>query len=63
MMTKHNVPPRVYITEEEHVKLVLQSSDRRTVLTSFGGNRVWLDNVPVNAWAFALLAEWRGLKT
>lgn len=63
MMTKHNVPPRVYVTEEEHVRLVSQSSDRQTVLTSFGGNRVWLSDVPANAWAFALLAEWRGVKT
>lgn len=61
-MSTHNIPAKVYITEEEHVKLVLQSSDRQTVLTSFGGNKVWLDNVPTNAWAFTLLAEWRGLK-
>jgi hypothetical protein len=58
---QHNVPPRVEITQEEHVKLVTLSSAERTVLASFGGNRVWLDNVPSNAWVFPLLAEWRGL--
>lgn len=60
---EHNIPSKVYITEEERVKLVAQSAERRQVIASFAGDKIWLDNIAINAWAFALLADWRGLNT
>jgi hypothetical protein len=69
MMTEHNVPPKVYVTEEEYVRLLNAAEVRLAPATSqalharFGGNRVWLEEINANAWAFTLLLEWRGLDT
>lgn len=52
---------RIYITEDEHVRLMKQGL---MIATSFGGNRVWLARDEtgklVSAWTLPLLAEWRG---
>lgn len=60
-MTEHQVPSKLYITEEERARLVAQSSSRLPLAVTFAGDKISLDYIGVNAWAFALLAEWRGL--
>lgn len=60
---KHNVPSKVYITETERVRLLALTgvTDRIVFTVTFGDNAMWLDNTLENMWAFAALAEWRGL--
>lgn len=62
---RHNVPNKVYITETERVKLLTLTgvTDRVVLTVTFGDNAMWLDNTSENRWAFAALAEWRGLNT
>ena len=60
-MVEQRVPDRVYVTEAEYLRLLERSTRETPLLASFGGGRVWLDDVESNAWAFTLLVEWRGL--
>lgn len=61
-MVEQKVPRFVYITPEEHVSLIGKSSRENVVHARFGGGRVWLDDVPGNAWIWPLLVQWRGLE-
>lgn len=60
-MVEHQVPKVVYITQEEYVSLINQSSATQVVHARFGGGKVWLANEPGNAWIWPLLTQWRGL--
>lgn len=60
-MVEQSVPSKVYITEEEHVKLLYAAEARQALLVGFGANRVWIEENPLNEWAFTLLAQWRGI--
>lgn len=62
-MTESRPDAKLYITEEEHVKLLYAANGGQTLLTAFGVGRVWLEKVQTNDWAFKLLVKWRGLNT
>jgi len=61
---EHNVPSRVYITDEEYTLLLnVAVITERDLHVCFGDNRTWLSESEINAWAFTQLVEWRGLPT
>lgn len=47
------------LTEEEHAALIEESTNRSTLLCSFGPGFVRLLDVQVNAWAIKRLGEMR----
>lgn len=62
-MVEHNVPSKLYITEEEFSMLLLHADSTQVIDAGFGLNRVWLNEVRANAWAFTLLLAWRKVTT
>lgn len=61
-MVDQRVPRYVYITEKELASLIARSPEGGNYVDArFGANRVWLEDVPANQWAFKLLIQWRGI--
>lgn len=56
---------RIYISHDEHIKLLRAAPYGEFVATSFGSGAVWLgrdaDGKLRNPWVLPLLAEWRGI--
>lgn len=49
---------RIYITADEHAKL-MRLATGEPIATSFGGGRVWLSEGCT--WPIPFLAQWRGV--